>query len=173
MAGAAVASFQISTFNPATAGYSRREFFGDVLYPLNQASQSIYDGTQKAEGTWLIVDSPAATVLETLGRPMFEPAPGATKKQQGCVFIGTLNNQWRVYRYIQMANFPTATGTGNILMGFKGPDFWDAGYVWAPYQALYMSPKDRRADLATRQAMAMRYGKKRVNTAMYKRVSLT
>ena len=59
---------------------------------------------------------------------------------------------------------------GNILMGFKGPDFWDAGYVWAPYQSLYMSPKDQRADLSTRQAFAMRYGKKRINTAMYKKI---
>lgn len=173
MSGSPVASFSASTYNPATSGYSRREYFGDLIYPLNQASVAIYDETQKAEGTFLVCDLNAETILETLGRPMWEPAPGNTSKQQGCVFIGTLNGKYRVYRYKPMSNFPTASAQGNILMGYKGPDFWDAGYVWAPYQALYMSPKDRRWDLTTRQAMAMRYGKKRVNTAMYKRVSIT
>lgn len=172
-AGAAVSSFPASTYNPATAGYSRREFFGDILYPLNQASQSIYDATQKGEGSWLMVDSKAATILETLGRPMFEPVAENTSKQQGIVKIGRLNNKWDVYRYIQMANFTGAAAAGNIMMGFKGPDFWDAGYVWAPYQSLYMTVKDQRADFSTRQGFAMRYGKKRINPNMYKRISIT
>ena len=172
MAGAAVSTFTYTTFNPATSGYSFQEFLRTLLYNLEQASQDIYDNTQKAEGSWLIVDSKAAILLNTMGRPIFEPAPGNLSKQQGCVFIGTLNNKYRVYRYIHMSAFPSASAAGNILMGYKGPDFWDAGYVWAPYQALYMSPKDQRADLATLQAMAMRYGKKRVNLAMYKRIDL-
>lgn len=173
MAGGAVATFVASAYNPATAGYSRREFFGDILYPLNQGSQAIYDATQKGEASWLIVDSPAAIILETMGRPTYEPVAENTSKQQGLVKIGTLNGRWAVYRYIQMTNFTGAVAGGNILMGFKGPDFWDAGYVWAPYQALYMSPKDQRADLAVRQAFAQRYGKKRVNNSMYKRVTIT
>lgn len=172
MSGAAVSSFSASTYDPATAAYTRREFFGDLLFPINQASTAIYDGTQKAEGNWLVVDTTVETILTTMGRPTFEPAAGNTSKQQGCVFIGTLNGKYRVYRYAPMAKFPGASPTGNMLMGYKGPEFWDAGYVWAPYQALYTSPKDQRADLTTRQALAMRYGKKRVNTAMYKRVDI-
>lgn len=173
MAGAPVSTFDVSSFVPATASLSRREFFTDLNYHLGFASGSINEATQKAEGSWFVVDANAENVLTTLGKPFFNAAPASTRKQQGCVFIGTYNDQYRVYRYIHMKNFAGASAHGNILMGYKGPDFWDSGYVWAPYQALYMSPKDQRADLSSRQAFAMRYGKKRVNTAMYRRIALT
>jgi hypothetical protein len=72
-----------------------------------------------------------------------------------------------------MSTFAGASAKGNILVGYKGADWWDTGYVHAPYQQFYTNGPDERADLTRRQAFAMRYAKKKINANMYKRVGLT
>ena len=165
MAGAAVATFSLTI----PSGVTKKEHFSDITYELNTTSGSIYDATQRAEGNWLIVDIKAASIIKTIGRPQWEPS-GAGPSQQGLVLIGTLDGL-PVYQYKQLASMPGASSLGNILMGYKGPEFWDAGYVWAPYQALYMSVP-ANAGFITDKALATRYAKKRVNANMYKRINI-
>ncbi len=168
MAGTAAFSFDITP----TDGLGRAEHFRDINYPINQASGTITDNTQRAEATFLIVDQNALNVLKTIGAPQFVAAPGITSKAQGLVFVGTFDGL-EVFRYKFMSAFPNAAQKGNILVGFKGEDFWDTGYVWAPYQQLYTNGPDERADLSRRQAWAMRYAKKKINNNMYVKISLT
>lgn len=168
MAGAAVASFDITP----SVGLGRAEHFRDINYPINLGSGAITDATQRAEATFMIVDQNALNVLKTVGAPQFIPAPGMTSKSQGLVFVGTFDGL-KVFRFKFMSTFPGAAAKGNILLGYKGDEFWDSGYVWAPYQQLYTNGPDERADLTRRQAWAMRYAKKKINTNMYKRIGLT
>lgn len=167
MAGTAVATFDITP----SAGLGRAEHFRDINYPIQQASGSITDSTQRGEATFLVVDQNAANVLKTIGAPQFIAAPGMNSKAQGLVFIGTFDGL-EVFRYKFMSSFPGASNKGNILVGYKGEDFWDTGYVWAPYQQLYTNGPDERADLTRRQAWAMRYSKKKINANMYKKIAL-
>ncbi len=167
MAGAAVDSFDITP----SAGLGRAEHFRDVNYPIQRASGAITDATQRGEATWIVCDQNALNVLKTIGAPQFIAAPGDTSKAQGLVFVGTFDGL-KVYRYKFLSSFAGAATKGNMLVGYKGPEFWDTGYVWAPYQQLYTNGPDERADLTRRQAWAMRYAKKQINASMYKRVSL-
>lgn len=168
MAGTATLTFDVLP----SAGLGLAEHFRDVNYPINQASGQITDSTQRGEATFLIVDQNALNVLKTIGAPQFVSAPGMTSKSQGLVFVGNFDGL-EVFRYKFMSGFPGASATGNILVGYKGDDFWDTGYVWAPYQQLYTNGPDERADLTRRQAWAMRYAKKKINANMYVKISLT
>jgi len=169
MAGAAVSDFDITV----PSGISRAEHFRDIRFPIEQANGAIQDATQRGEATWMVVDQGGANVLRTMGNAGgFEAAAVDARRQQGLVLIGTYDGL-PVYRYKFMSAFPGASGTGNILLGYKGPDFFDAGYVHAPYQQFYTNGPDERADLTRRQAWAVRYAKKRINNNTDKRVTLS
>jgi hypothetical protein len=167
-AGASAFSFDVT---PST-GLGLAEHFRDINYPIQQASGQITNSTQRGEATFIICDQGFLNVLKTIGAPQFVGAPGMTSKAQGLVFVGTFDGL-EVFRYKYLSSLPGASSTGNAIVGYKGEDFWDTGYVWAPYQQLYTNGPDERADLTRRQAWAMRYAKKTINNAMYVIVTLT
>lgn len=168
------ASFK--TFPPTTVANDQPQFtqyshFHDLTYILNKASNNIQFRTRKGYGNWLLVDEGAANIIETLPSGMFVASP-RPKNVQGVHFIGTLNNKWKVYKDLRLINQPGASATGNILMGFKGQDFYEAGFVWAPYQLMYTTPALQTADFVTQKGLASRYATKMVNQDMYVRVNI-
>ena len=168
MAGSPVATFDLTV----PSGINRAEHFRDINYPIEVASGTITDLTQRGEATWLVVDQNGQNVLKTAGEQAGFIAAPDTYKGQGLVFIGTYNGR-KVYRWKFMNSLPSASAYGNILLGYKGEDWWDTGYVHAPYQQFYTNGPDERADLTRRQAFAMRYAKKRINNYMYQRIGFT
>jgi len=169
MAGASAAyTFDITP----SVGLGLAEHFRDINFPINQASGQITNNTQRGQATFMIVDQGFLNVLKTIGAPQFIAAPGDTSKAQGLVFVGTFDGL-EVFRYKFLNTFSGASSVGNAIVGYKGEDFWDTGYVWAPYQQLYTNGPDDRADLTRRQAWAMRYAKKQINSNMYVIVGLT
>lgn len=167
MAGTPVASFSLAV----PTGVNRAEHFRDINWEIQIASGRITDDTQRGEATFMIVDQNAANVLVTAGAAAGFVKAGDTSKGQGLIYIGDYNGL-RVYKYKFMSAFPTASPQGNILIGYKGSDWWDSGYVHAPYQQFYTNGPDERADLTRRQAFAMRYAKKRINARMYRRIAI-
>jgi hypothetical protein len=158
------------TTNPGS-GYSQQEHFRDIIFLLNTASNNIWSRTQKVYGNWLIVDKLAANVIESLPGDLFVKAP-KPKNPQGLHFIGTLAGEYRVYKDIHLDKEPGAAPNGNILMGFKGQDFYEAGFVWAPYRLLYTTETLTTADFLSQKGMASRYATKMVNPDMYVRINL-
>lgn len=151
--------------------FSQQQYFGDIVYVLNRASNSIWERTQKAYANWMVVDSGAATVIQSLPNNMFVAAPSAGA-QQGLFFIGTLQGQWRVYKDLLLKNEPGASAYGNILLGYKGNNFFDAGFVWAPYQLLYTTDSIPTPCFTVQKGMATRYATKMVNPNMYAKIAL-
>ncbi len=167
MAGTPVATFDIKV----PTGINRAEHFRDINWEIQIASGAITDATQRGAASFLIVDQGAANVLTTAGATGGFVKEGDDAKGQGLVRLGTFNGL-PVYKFKFMSAFPGAAAKGNILVGYKGADWWDTGYVHAPYQQFYTNGPDERADLTRRQAFAMRYAKKRINANMYKRIVL-
>jgi hypothetical protein len=165
-AGAPVTSFTIAT----PAGISRAEHFSDILYELTVADNAIYDATQRAHGSWIICDVAAASIIRTIPAPVFQAAP-IDNKTQGVQFIGRLNGQYDVWVDRFLSQEPGAVSTGNILMGHKGEEFWDAGYVYAPYQPLISTVAVTLDDFVTRKGLATRYAKKIVSPRQFVRIS--
>lgn len=162
-----------STFDlTPPGGISQQEHFRDFIYNLNVSSNSIWRRTQKGYGNWIVVDEGAANMVESLPSTMFQPAPRPSNVQ-GLHFIGTLMNRYRVYKDLHLDKEEGASSIGNILMGFKGSNFFEAGFVWSPYQLLYTTPSLTTADFLTQKGMASRYATKMVNPDMYSRINLT
>lgn len=159
------------TVAPPSTEYNQQEHFKDLIYVLNAASNTIQRRTQKGYGNWLVVDEGAANVIESLPAGMFVSAPRPSSVN-GPHYIGTLMNKWRVYKDMFLSQESGASADGNILMGFKGTQFFEAGYVWSPYQLLYTTDSITLANMVTQKGMASRYAGKLVNADMYVRVNL-
>ena len=165
-----VATFPI---RPASgSGFNQQDHFRDIVYPLNIASDHITNETQKGYGNWIIVDSGAATVIESLPSTLFEAAP-RPQNVNGVHYIGRLMGKFSVYKDIFLSSEPGASKWGNILMGFKGQNFFEAGYVFAPYRLLYMTDTVTLSDFLSQKGVASRYATKTVNSRMFARISLT
>jgi hypothetical protein len=152
--------------------FNQQDHFKDLIYNLNAASNTIWRRTQKAYGNWIVVDEGAANLIESLPAGMFVAAPRPASVQ-GLHFIGTLVGKYRVYKDIHLDKEPGASVKGNMLMGFKGTQFYEAGLVWSPYQLLYTTDSLTTADFLTQKGMASRYATKMVNKDMYVRVNLS
>ena len=170
---------EIWTVAPVTDGfnltgpsnYSRTEHFKDLMITLNTASNTIWARTQKGYGNWLVVDEGAANLIESLGSSLFVAAPQPASVQ-GLHFIGTLGGKYRVYKDLHLSKLPGASDYGNMLMGFKGTQFFEAGYVWSPYRMLYTTPALQTANFMTQKGMASRYATKMANSFMYVKIPL-
>lgn len=163
--GAALASFSLTL----PTGVSRQEHFDGFLYILETVSNRIHQDTQRGYGNFLIVDANAASVITQMSK--FEPAP-PPENVNGVHFIGTLNSQYRVYKDIRLFNLPGASVTGNLIMGFKGKRWIDAGLVYSPYQVLIMTNPLETADFVSQRGFGTRYAMKMVQTLMYRKISL-
>ncbi len=152
--------------------FNQQDHFKDLVFDLSTASNSIWSRTQKGYGNWLIVDEGAANIIESLPAGMFVAGPRPASVH-GLHFIGTLVGKYRVYKDIHLDKEPGAATDGNILMGFKGTQFYEAGLVWSPYQLLYTTDPLTTADFVTQRGMASRYATKMVNPDMYVRVNIS
>ena len=172
-AGAPYTNFDIS-HNSSTAGYARREHFGDIMYPINQTVQQMYQETQRNRANWMVVDVNMANVLLTLGEPYFTKWTEAAFNQRelGMKFLGVFNGSIRVYMDSLLSNLPGASTVGNALLGYKGSDFDEVAYIWAPYRVMYSTPAVTLDDMVTRQAFASRAARKLVNPRLLKRFEL-
>jgi hypothetical protein len=155
-------------------GISVEQHFRSLVYTINKASNLIWQQTQKGYGNWIVVDTPAASIIESLPRDLFERAPRPASTH-GLHLIGTLAGSIRVYKYLFLANETGASTypNGNILMGYKGNNFFDAGLVYSLYQAFYTTDALTTADFVTQKGMASRYATKMVNPFMYVRIGFT
>lgn len=164
-AGAALSSFSLTL----PTGVSRQEHFDGFLYYLTIASNTIQQRTQHGFGNFLIVDALAASVIESMSK--FEAAP-TPANVNGVYFIGTLAGQYKVYKDIRLVNLAGSSSYGNVLMGYKGNRWADAGLVYAPYQVLVMTNPLETADFVSQRGFMTRYAMKTVNALLYARISL-
>jgi len=167
----AAAGTPIATFSLTAPGaISRRQHFGDVVVPINQAGSVIYEQTHRCNNgvSWMIVDANASTVIKSAEG--FTPAA----KPEGVVGAYKLGyiNDVPVYVDRYLSYLPGAVADGNILVGYKGGNFFEAGLVYAPYRMFYFTPEYTLDDFLSRRAMASKYGSKLVNGRMFKRISI-
>ena len=119
----------------------------------------------------MVVDEGGANIIESLPDGMFVSAPRPSSVN-GPHFIGTLMGKWKVYKDMFLTKEVGSSPQGNILMGFKGTQFFEAGYVWSPYQLLYTTDSITLANMVTQKGMASRYAGKMVNSDMYVRINI-
>jgi len=144
--------------NPPT-GVSYRDHKEILVDTFVELSNTIFQKTQRIEGSWLIVSVEVSNILETLA-PHFVKTPQPSTVS-GIRKIGRLGD-WDVYKD---PSYPT----NEFLMGHKGGNFLDTGYVHAVYQGLVSTPSITLDDFITRKGMMSRTAQKVVNENFYAR----
>lgn len=168
MAGAAAVTFSLTV----PPGITRTEHYKDLTYAINQIGLVMFGQTQKIhKPTFGVCSIAAAAVLKTIPAPTFK-AVQVPRNVKGAHKIGTLMDGIDIFVDPLLHTLPGASAQGDILFGYKGNSLLDSGFIYAPYQMAYMTPVEEKADFMKRQAMASRFGTKRINSAFYKRLSL-
>jgi Major capsid protein Gp23 len=93
--------------------------------------------------------------------------PTTQSGQFGVYRVGTLMNKWTVYEDPFFAR-------DQMLIGLKGDNFMDAGYAWAPYIPLQVTPSFLDpSDFSYRKGMRTRYAKKLLRSEYYGSLKVT
>jgi len=153
-----IASNSVASFDKTPgAGISFTEhklFFVDRLI---QASNTIFQSTQRATGTWMICGINVASLIESL--PGFVPSP-RPKGTRAVYKAGVLNGTWEIWKDPNFA-------TNDYLMGYQGDSMWEVGYIFAPYILAFTTATIMLDDFIGRKGMASRYGKKTIDGRFY------
>ena len=132
------------------------EVYANLLAIINLASQDIYRTTMRGPGNWLLTSPLVASLLESAakleGGVMPSDAPtniGRNSIEYKGKFMG------RYDLYIDPM-YPT----DEILIGYKGSNAMDAGYIYAPYIPLQQLPTITDPEsFQPRKGILTRYGK--------------
>jgi hypothetical protein len=135
-------------------------FFVDKLI---EASNKIFQSTQRATGTWVICGINVASLIESLPGFVPSPRPKGTRAVYKC---GVLNGQWEIWKD---PNY----GINDYLMGYQGDSMWEVGFIFAPYILAFTTATIMLDDFIGRKGMASRYGKKAIDGRFYCTGSVT
>jgi len=132
-----------------------------------QLANKIYKYTKLGVGNWVVTSPEISAKLETLEG--FEAAPSGISNNTGnfgIVYCGKLGKKMDIYKD---ALFPTS----KALIGYKGDNFMQSGYFYAPYVPVQMSPTViDPEDFTPRKALMTRYGKIMVDGGQFNYASL-
>lgn len=135
-----------------------------LVKTLQSGSNQIFKATRRGFGNWIVCGVDAATILES--HPLFESS--GNTNGPGVVFSGTLANKWKVFKNPFLTNVNGSSfGSTNFLIGYKGQNFYDAGYVYAPWIPFYQTPTVVLDDMMFRKAVMTHYATKVVNGLFY------
>lgn len=167
-----VAAFDAAV--PAT-GITQTDHYRTLVTVLTKLSNRIHRLSIRGPANWVVTSPEVSTIIEQLGtlgdfRPLYAPANAdvlaAPEQPQsfGVYKVGTLQNKWNVYKDVKFQ-------ANEMLMGYKGQNFVDAGYVFAPYIPLQVTATFLDPDnFQFRKAMRTRYATKLVRPELYGRV---
>lgn len=132
------------------------EVYSNLLAMINLASQDIYRTTMRGPGNWLLTSPLMASLMESAAK-----LEGGIQAPDGPTNIGRNNIEYKgkfMGRYDLYVDpmYPQ----DEILVGYKGANAMDAGYVYAPYIPLQQLPTVVDPEsFQPRKGILTRYGK--------------
>lgn len=134
-----------------------------------QLCNKVYRFTKLGVANWVVTSPNVAAKLETVKG--FEPAQAGAGDNNnlefGIAYAGRLNGKIDIYKD---AIFPN----GKVLVGYKGSNFMQSGYFYAPYVPIQMTPTIiDPEDFTPRKGLMTRYGKILVDGGQYNYGQLT
>jgi hypothetical protein len=178
-----------STFDfTVPAGISEVDHIRSVMTRMSAVSYLIHKNTLRAPANWFVTSPEVSAKLVQLqthgdyranwvsgGENPFGPfdgvqtAPsyGPISSHQGILKLGLLSNKWWGYQDPFFA-------FNQIMLGLRGQSYLDAGFVFAPYVPLQMTPTFLDPEDQTyRKGMRTRYATTRLRDEWYGRVTIT
>ena len=173
-----------STFDRVPpAGISELDHLRSLITTLATVSNLIHKKTLRAPANWIVTSPEVSALLTQLQshgdfRPLWVssgdstmgpadmPRPIVQHGQFGIYKTGTLSNKWLVYE-------DPFFNRDQMLIGLKGGSYLDAGYVWAPYIPLQVTPTFLDPnDFSFRKGLRTRYAKKVLRSEFYGQVRI-
>ena len=138
------------------------EVYANLLATINFASMDIYRTTMRGPGTWLLCAPIIASMLESAAKLEGGIAPGDGPSNMGGKNIEYKGKFAGKYDLYVDPMYPT----DEIMVGYKGSNAMDTGYVYAPYIPLQQLPTivDPQT-FQPRKGLLTRYGKVAVSPA--------
>lgn len=165
------------------AGQSELEAIRGLLTQIDSVSANIHRSSLRAPANFIVVSPEIGAVLSQLtshgdfmmvNRAMDQqtaPSYGPMTSNFGVQRLGTLMNKYAVY---QDPFLSAGSATKQILVGLKGQNFLDAGYVYAPYVPLQVTPTFLDPDDFTfRKGLRTRYATKMLRNEFYGTVNVS
>ena len=137
------------------------EWYETLLETVNDVSAQIHRKVLRGGATFLVCSPEVANILEFTAGFRAKVTHDDDKGTAGTVNVGTLSGKWDVH---VDPYFPRNA----ILVGRKGSNFLESGYVYSPYVPLQVTPTIfGPEDFVPRKGVMTRYAKKMVRPDMY------
>jgi hypothetical protein len=137
------------------------QWYETLLETVNDVSAQIHRKTLRGGANFLVCGPEVASVLEMTAGFRAKVAPDDDAGMAGAVNVGSVSKKWDVY---VDPYFPRNV----ILVGRRGAQFLESGYVYAPYVPLQVTPTIFGVeDFVPRKGVMTRYAKKMVRPDMY------
>ena len=144
------------------AGYTQKDWNQTLITKINQISAQIHKTTLRGGANWIVVSSEVSAVFDDLEYFHVSNAhPEQDSYNMGIEKVGTLAGRYQVYRDPYLP-------AGKILIGHKGKSLLDAGYIYAPYVPLQLTPTMYNPfNFTPSKGIMTRYAKKMVNNRYF------
>ena len=137
------------------------QWYETLLETVNDVSAQIHRKTLRGGANFLVCGPEVAAVLEMTAGFRAKVTPDDEAGSAGAVNVGSVSKKWDVY---VDPYFPRNV----ILVGRRGAQFLESGYVYAPYVPLQVTPTIFGVeDFVPRKGVMTRYAKKMVRPDMY------
>lgn len=145
--------------------YTQKDWNQTLITAINQISAQIHKATLRGGANWIVVSSEVSAIFDDLEYfHVSNAAPEQDQYNMGIERIGSLSGRYTVYRD------PYAPAS-QVLIGHKGKSLLDAGYIYAPYVPLQLTPVMYNPfTFAPVKGIMTRYAKKMVNNRFYGRI---
>jgi len=129
----------------------------ELLDRFEEGSNNIFDKTKRGVATFIHCGNNIARVLRQLDK--FKPRGGGTNIPTGPMVIGTIDGRTVVQNPFKSSNYYT--------MGFRGPSYLYAGFIYCPYIPLFTTPTLITSDLMAQKGFLSSAGFKVVNAGLF------
>ena len=142
---------------------SQGQWFQTLGTKIQKLSNIIHQKTLRGGASFLVCSPTVGTVLESI--PGFASTSDGDAAKASYAFgvqkVGQLNGRYQVYKNPYMTE-------NQILLGYRGTQFLEAGAVFAPYIPLIMTPLVYDPNTFTpRKGLLTRYAKKMLRPEYY------
>jgi hypothetical protein len=143
-------------------GVNITDHYDSFWVRITEGAKIIFNATQRVQPNFIVCGSNVSAVIECMRN--FD-GTGATDAV-GPHFIGTLGGRYKCY-------VVPLIDPDVFVLGYKGTNFLETGFVYAPYMPVASTDVLMPADFRGQQGYATSYGTKMVNGKMYLRGRIT
>jgi hypothetical protein len=151
-----------ATGNTPFMGYTQKDWNQTLVTKINQLSAQIHKTTLRGGANWIVVSSEVSAVFDDLEYfHVSNAGPEQDQYNMGIEKVGTLAGRYQVYRDPYLP-------AGKVIVGHKGKSLLDAGYIYAPYVPLQLTPTMYNPfNMTPIKGIMTRYAKKMVNNRYF------